>query len=139
MTVEQAYRAINWTTVILVGAMIPLSTAMTKSGAAQHAGGRAGRISSVSCRPVCAAGGAVRADGDPGPADQQHRDGADHHPDRGLAAAKTIGVSAQPVLMSITVASAGAFLTPVATPVNLMVMDPGGYRSATTGSWGCRC
>src|SRR5262249_31801750 len=34
LTVEQAYRSINWTTVILVGAMIPLSTAMTKSGAA---------------------------------------------------------------------------------------------------------
>ena len=28
LTVEQAYRAINWTTVILVGAMMPLSTAM---------------------------------------------------------------------------------------------------------------
>ena len=34
VTVEQAYRAINWTTVILVGAMMPLSTAMTQSGAA---------------------------------------------------------------------------------------------------------
>jgi di/tricarboxylate transporter len=38
-----------------------------------------------------------------------------------------MGVSPQPVLMSIAVASAGAFLTPVATPVNLMVMNPGGY------------
>ena len=46
----------------------------------------------------------------------------------GLAAAKAMGVSPQPVLMSITVASAGAFLTPVATPVNLMVMGPGGYQ-----------
>src|SRR5262249_56273087 len=34
LTVDQAYRAINWTTVILVGAMLPLSTAMVKSGAA---------------------------------------------------------------------------------------------------------
>ena len=34
VTVEQAYRSINWTTVILVGAMIPLSTAMSNSGAA---------------------------------------------------------------------------------------------------------
>jgi di/tricarboxylate transporter len=30
--------------------------------------------------------------------------------------------------MCITVAAAAAFLTPVATPVNLMVMEPGGYR-----------
>ena len=34
LTVEQAYRAISWTTVILVGAMISLSTAMTQTGAA---------------------------------------------------------------------------------------------------------
>ena len=30
--------------------------------------------------------------------------------------------------MSVTVAAAAAFLTPVATPVNLMVMGPGGYQ-----------
>jgi di/tricarboxylate transporter len=35
LTVEQAYRAVNWTTVILVGAMIPLSTAMETTGAAK--------------------------------------------------------------------------------------------------------
>lgn len=34
LSVEQAYRAINWTTVILVAAMMPLSTAMYQSGAA---------------------------------------------------------------------------------------------------------
>src|SRR5262249_21747352 len=36
VTVDQAYRAINWTTVIQVGAMIPLSTAMTDTGAARQ-------------------------------------------------------------------------------------------------------
>jgi di/tricarboxylate transporter len=30
--------------------------------------------------------------------------------------------------MSVCVAAAAAFLTPVATPTNLMVMEPGGYR-----------
>ena len=30
--------------------------------------------------------------------------------------------------MSVAVAAAASFLTPVATPVNLMVMGPGGYR-----------
>ena len=34
LTVEQSYRAINWTTIILIGAMMPLSTAMYQSGAA---------------------------------------------------------------------------------------------------------
>ena len=30
--------------------------------------------------------------------------------------------------MSVALASAAAFLTPIATPVNLMVMGPGGYH-----------
>jgi di/tricarboxylate transporter len=34
--VPQAYRAISWTTVVMVGGMIPLSTAMQQTGAAEH-------------------------------------------------------------------------------------------------------
>jgi di/tricarboxylate transporter len=30
--------------------------------------------------------------------------------------------------MSVTVSAAAAFLTPVATPANMMVMGPAGYR-----------
>jgi di/tricarboxylate transporter len=30
--------------------------------------------------------------------------------------------------MSVCVASSAAFLTPIATPANIMVMEPGGYR-----------
>ena len=37
-------------------------------------------------------------------------------------------VSPKPVLKAVCVASAASFLTPVATPANLMVMAPGGYR-----------
>src|SRR5262249_35853029 len=35
LTVEEAYRGISWTTVILVGGMISLSTAMEQTGAAE--------------------------------------------------------------------------------------------------------
>ena len=45
-----------------------------------------------------------------------------------LAAAAEMGVDVRPVLMSVTVAASAAYLTPVATPVNLMVMGPAGYR-----------
>ena len=45
-----------------------------------------------------------------------------------LSAAAALGVSARPLLMTIAVAAAASFLTPVATPVNLMVQSPGGYR-----------
>ena len=36
VSVDGAYRAINWTTVVLVAGMIPLSTAMTQTGAADQ-------------------------------------------------------------------------------------------------------
>ena len=45
-----------------------------------------------------------------------------------VSAAAELDVSAKPVLMSVAVASAAAFLTPIATPANLMVLGPGGYR-----------
>jgi di/tricarboxylate transporter len=126
LTVEQAYRAISWTTVILVGAMIPLSTAMIQTGAAEDiaddlvsvvgdTGGYAllagvfvltavlGQLISNTATALIVIPIAV-------------------------SAATDIGVSVQPVLMCVAVAAAAALLTPVATPANLMVMEPGGYR-----------
>jgi di/tricarboxylate transporter len=45
-----------------------------------------------------------------------------------VSAADQLDISARPVLMSLCVAAAVAFLTPVATPANLMIMGPAGYR-----------
>jgi di/tricarboxylate transporter len=45
-----------------------------------------------------------------------------------VAAATESGVSPLPVLMVLAIAGAASFLTPVATPANMMVMSPGGYR-----------
>jgi di/tricarboxylate transporter len=45
-----------------------------------------------------------------------------------VSSAGELDVSPKPVLMAVCVAAAASFLTPVATPANLMVMGPGGYR-----------
>jgi len=45
-----------------------------------------------------------------------------------VSAAQQLDISARPVLMSLCVGAAVAFLTPVATPANMMVMGPAGYR-----------
>jgi di/tricarboxylate transporter len=45
-----------------------------------------------------------------------------------VVAAAQMGVAPEPVLMAVCIAAAAAFLTPVATPTNLMVMEPAGYR-----------
>jgi di/tricarboxylate transporter len=126
LTVEEAQRGISWTTVVLVAGMIPLSTAMVQSGAAEQLADRL-----------------VDIVGDAGP----------HALLLGLflltailgqlisnmatalivipiavSAAAEMDVSAKPVLMAVTISAAAAFITPVATPANLMVMEPGGYR-----------
>jgi di/tricarboxylate transporter len=82
LTIEQAYRGISWTTVILVAGMFPLSTAMTQTGAAGEAGGRARRRRRRLEPPRPPPPRAVRPDRRVRAADQQHRDGADRHPDR---------------------------------------------------------
>jgi hypothetical protein len=45
-----------------------------------------------------------------------------------VAAAAATHTSVRPVLMLVAVAGAAALLTPIATPANMMVMNPAGYR-----------
>jgi di/tricarboxylate transporter len=131
MTVEQAYRAIGWTTVILVGAMLPLSTAMVETGAAELMAkalvdivGDAG--------PYALLAGLFVLTAIMGQLISNTATALIVIP-IGVAAAASMNVSPQPVLMSTGVAAAASFLTPIATPTNLMVMGPGGY--AFTDYW----
>jgi len=126
LTIEQAYRGIQWTTVILVAGMLPLSTAMTQTGAATELADRL-----------------VDVVGDHGPRALllglvllvfvlgqliSNMATALIVIPIAVSAAAELDVSAKPVLMAVCVAAAAAFITPVATPANLMVMEPGGYR-----------
>ncbi|WP_112663005.1 SLC13 family permease [Microvirga flavescens] len=126
LTVDQSFRAINWTTVVLVGAMMPLSTAMDETGAASllaeglvYAVGDAG--------PFALLAGLFLLTAILGQLISNTATALIVIP-IGVAAANSIGVSPRPVLMSVAVAAAAAFLTPIATPTNLMVMAPGGYK-----------
>jgi len=44
-----------------------------------------------------------------------------------LTAAAGLGVSPHPLMMGLAVGASSAFLTPIGTAPNLMVMAPGGY------------
>ena len=125
MSVEQAYGAIGWTTVILVGALMPLSTAMIETGAAKL-------IAQALVEMVGGAGpyallaGLFVLTAVMGQLISNTATALIVIP-IGVAAAAGMGISPRPVLISTAVAAAGAFLTPIATPTNLMVMGPGGY------------
>jgi di/tricarboxylate transporter len=128
LTMYQAYRAISWTTVILVGGMIPLSTAVQQSGAAEDiaqllikvVGDSSPYLLLLALFLLTAVLGQLIS----------NMATALVVIPIAVTAAADLGVSARPVLMSLTVAAAAAFLTPVATPANLMVMGPAGYRFA---------
>lgn len=55
-----------------------------------------------------------------------------------LAAAKTMGVSPYPFAMVVAMAASAAFMTPISSPVNTLVLGPGITASVTLLSWGYR-
>jgi di/tricarboxylate transporter len=123
---ERAYRSISWTTVVLVGAMIPLSQAMQQTGAAERiANGLVDVVGSGS--PYLLAAGLFLVTAVLGQLISNMATALIVIPIAVSAAAET-GVSGRPLLMTVNVAAAASLLTPVATPVNLMVMGPAGYR-----------
>jgi di/tricarboxylate transporter len=126
LTIDEAYRGISWTTVVLVGGMIPLSTAMTESGAAA-------RLADVlvdvvgSSSPYLLLLGLFVLTAALGQLISNMATALIVIP-VALQTATDLDVSVRPVLMCVTVSAAAALITPVATPANLMVMEPGGYR-----------
>jgi di/tricarboxylate transporter len=126
LTIDDAYHGINWTTVVLIAAMIPLSTAMTSSGAADHIADAITRtvgdggpyLLLVVLFVIVAALGQLMS----------NTATALVAIPIAVAAAADLDVSVRPVLMSLNVVTVGALLTPVATAANTMIMRPGGYR-----------
>lgn len=126
LSVEDVYRGINWTTVILIGGMMPLSTAITDTGAARMlADGLIGVVGLLGPRALLA--GLFLLTALLGQVISNVATALIIIPVAAVAATE-MGLSPAPVLMSVAVAAAAALLTPVATPTNLMIMEPAGYR-----------
>ncbi len=126
LSVEQAYRGISWTTIIMVAGMMSLSVAMENSGAAEQlAGGLVSLIGQAG--PYALLAGLFVITAVLGQLISNMATALIVTP-IGLAAAAEMSVSPVPILIAIAVFSAGALLTPVATPANLVVMEAAGYR-----------
>jgi di/tricarboxylate transporter len=126
VTVDQAYRSVSWTTVVLIGAMIAVSTAVKDTGAArQIADALVDLVGGAG--PYALLAGLFVLTATLGQLISNTATALIVIP-IAVSAATELGVSPRPVLMSVAVAAAASFLTPVATPANLMIMGPGGYR-----------
>ncbi len=126
LSMEQAYRAINWTTVIMVASLLPLSTAMFETGAADLVGGLLiGVVGGLG--PYGLLAGLFVVTALFGQLISNTATALIMIP-IAVAAAGELGVDARSVLVSLSVAASAALLTPVATPVNLIAMTAAGYR-----------
>ncbi len=126
LTVPQAYRAIDWNTVVLVASMLPLATAMYVTGAATQITDRLVAATGGDS-PVMLLAGLFLVTALLGQVISNTATTMIIIPIAVTAAAE-LGISVKPVLMSLNVGASAAFLTPVATTSNLIVMGPGGYR-----------
>jgi len=126
ITMEEAYSSINWGTIFLIAAMMPMGTALTQTGGIQqlteallnltgHHGPwltmagvyflstMLGQVMSNTATAVLLAPLA-------------------------LGAANQLQVAPEAFLMAIAFGGSSAFLTPIASPGNTLVVDPGAYR-----------
>jgi len=125
---ESAYRSIHWPGIILIVGMMPFAIALQKTGGValvvqglmDIAGGSGPQVMLVCLFILCAGIGLFIS----------NTATAVLMAPIGIAAAHQMGVSPYPFTMIIAVAASAAFMTPVSSPVNTLVMAPGGYRFA---------
>ena len=126
LTMDQAYASIEWKSVFLVAAMLPVGTAVTKSGLAAIVGGWFSTVAASAGLTAVVAGlvlmSVLLSQAMHGAA------AAAIMAPLAIEAAGRIGAQPRPLAMAVALATSMTFLTPFGHPVNVMVMAPGGYR-----------
>jgi di/tricarboxylate transporter len=126
LSMDEAYRSIEWKAVFLIAGMLPLGTALEQSGAAQLMSENLLSLLGTSSPALLTSGLFLLA-----------TLGSQVMPNPAVAVllapialnvASETGISIYPLMMTIAVSSSAAFLSPVGHPANLLVMGPGGYR-----------
>ncbi|MCO6452272.1 MAG: anion permease [Caldilineales bacterium] len=128
LSMEDAYTSISWESIILIAGMLPLATALEKTGgidfiATRLTSGLAGAgplaamavlflLTSLFSQFISNTATTVLV----APIAYQM--------------AISLGVSPYTLLMTVAIAASTAFATPIASPVNTLVFSPGGYRFA---------
>ena len=126
VTAEGAYRAINWSTVVLIAAMLPMSTAMEVTGGAEFlANALVQTLGSVG--PLAVLAGVFILTSLLSQVMSSTATVVLLAPIV-LQTAQQLQSSPYPLMMATAVAAAAAFLTPIASPTNMLVFAPGGYK-----------
>lgn len=125
ISIEEAYKAINWPSLVLIAGMLPLATALKQTGGTD-----------------LMVDGLVDGIGDLGPYAMMaglfaltailslfvsNTATAVMLAPIAIGVALDMGVAPAPFVMTVAVAASAAFMTPVSSPVNTLVVEPGGY------------
>ncbi len=128
LKMEDAYRAIEWKSVFLIAGMLPMGTAIEKSGAAEllangimsFAGGY-GPWFVIGCLYIITAIATTII------------------PTSALVvlmspivfkSCSELGIAPQTAMMAVALAASASFTSPISHPANILVMGPGSYRFA---------
>jgi di/tricarboxylate transporter len=125
LDMSAAYREINWETVVLIAAILPMATALQKTGGVEPIVAQLALLSGAG--PIALLAAIYVLTGVMGSFISNTATAALIAP-VALGAAVQLGISPYPVLMTLAVASSTAFATPVSTPANMLVRGPGDYR-----------
>jgi di/tricarboxylate transporter len=128
LSMENAYRSIDWRAIFLIAGMLPLGTALQQTGASSYLAGQflsalgeAGPWTVIMSLYAVTALGTLMI------------------PSAALVVLMSpivlstmagLGFRPEPGMMALAVAAGASFLSPISHPANILVMGPGGYRFA---------
>jgi di/tricarboxylate transporter len=126
LTIDEAYGYIDWKSIVLVAGMLPMSTALEKVGLV-NLGAQSLTDTLGSLGPIWVLGGLFLVTSIFTQVLSNTATAVLIAP-LALAAAQNLVVQPQAFLMAVGVAASMAFASPVASPVNTLVMGAGNYR-----------
>ncbi len=127
MTDKTAYRSIDWTTIFLFAGMLPMASALDKTGAGKMIADLVIGAMGQDASPYVMTGGLFLLSCGLTQFMSNTASTALLAP-IGIAIAQGLGADPRAVLISIAVAASCAFATPVGTPPNTLVFGPGNFR-----------
>ncbi|MBW7983622.1 SLC13 family permease [Enterobacillus tribolii] len=123
---ESAYKSIHWPSLLLIVGMLPFALALQKTGGIDLAvrglmdlvGGMGPRVVLLCLFVLCAVTGLFIS----------NTATAVLMAPIAIAAARQMELSPYPFAMIIAISASAAFMTPVSSPVNTLVLGPGNYK-----------
>lgn len=124
--ISKAYKGISWISVVMIAAMIPMGIALEKTGTAQLIA--ESLVNSLgSLHPLALLAGVFLLTTGFSQVINNSATAVLMAPIV-IIAANTLSLSAAPFMIAVAISASTAFLTPVGTTTNAMVMTAGGYK-----------